>query len=215
MGVYENIQNAIITGEYPSGYRLTEESLTKDWNVSRTPIREALKKLEFNGLITPLNRGFIVRIFSREDLRQIYDIRALLESYAAGQAAINRYEEDIKAMHQANEDYENALKHYDEGSLTQNKAIVRANKHFHDAIIHASQNEHVQDLVTKVVVLPLVFRSFHWLNKEETEQPLQMHKTILKAVEEKDSDRAKIAMHEHIFRGRDNVLLHYKGDSQS
>ncbi|QQK76454.1 GntR family transcriptional regulator [Salicibibacter cibarius] len=211
MGVYESIKNAIITGEYSSGYRLTEESLTKDWNVSRTPIREALKRLEFDGLITPLSRGFIVRIFSKEDLRQIYDIRALLESYAAGQAAINRDEEDIKTMQRANADFEKVLAQDNEERLTQNKAIIEANKRFHDTIVNASRNEHVRDLVAKVVVLPLVFRSFYWTTNDKTKQSLQMHQTILEAIKEKDMDRAKVAMHEHIFQGRDNVLMHYIG----
>lgn len=212
MGVYENIKNAIIIGEYASGYRLTEESLTKDWDVSRTPIREALKKLEFDGLITSLSRGYIVRTFAKEDLRQIYGIRALLESHAAEQAAINRQDENIKMMHRANEEYKKALEKDSIDQLTQKKAIVDANKSFHDAVINASQNEHVRDLIGKVVVLPLVFRSFYWLNKEEIQQSLQTHQIILRAIEEKDAIRAKAAMHEHIFRGRDNVLYHLKED---
>ncbi|MFB4163864.1 GntR family transcriptional regulator [Alteribacillus sp. JSM 102045] len=210
MGVYESIKNAIIIGDYSSGYRLTEEALTKDWNVSRTPIREALKKLEFDGLITSLKRGFIVRTFSKEDLRQVYDLRALLESYAAGQAALNRKAEDIEVIHEANHEYEKALGQGNK-DIDRNKAIVEANRRFHDGVVRASRNEHVRDLIDKVVVLPLVFRSFYWFGEADLQQSFQMHQTIAQAIEEKDADRAKTAMHEHIFRGRDYVLHHYEG----
>ncbi len=212
MGVYENIKHAIITEVYPPGFRLTEEALTKDWNVSRTPIREALKKLEFDGLITPLKRGFIVRTFSKEDLQQVYDLRALLESYAAAQAAMNRTEEDILFIQDAIRAYEIAME-IKEKDMDQNQAIVEANSRFHRGVINASCNNHVRDLIDKVVVLPLMFRSFYHFDQTDIDQSFQMHKTIARAIEENDPYRAKSAMEEHILRGRDFVLQHYESDA--
>ncbi|MFB5663416.1 GntR family transcriptional regulator [Alteribacillus sp. HJP-4] len=210
MSVYADMKQAIITGVYPSGHRLTEEALTKDWGVSRTPVREALQQLAFDGLVTPLKRGYMVRTFTKEDLRQVYDLRALLESYAAGQAASYRTEENLIKMSEANCQYEKALHSQEEEVQTLQK-IVKVNRIFHDTVIHASKNEHVRDLIDKVVVLPLVYRSFYWFNQVDQLQSYQSHVTIMNAIKARDTDRAKAAMYEHIYRGRDYVLDHYEG----
>lgn len=211
MNVYEKIKQAIVTGLYKPGHRLTEESLTKDWEVSRTPIREALKQLEFDGLITPLKRGFSVRVFSKEDVRQVYDLRAMLESYAAGQASIHRTNGHLEKMKQANDSYEMALEKQGQEHVERIDAIVKANHVFHDAVFEASRNDHVRELISKVVVLPLIFRSFYWFDEKNLFYSLQNHHTILRAVESGDVERAKAAMTEHIFRGRDYVLHYYEG----
>lgn len=211
MKVYEQIKQAIITGVYKPGQRLTEEGLTKEWGVSRTPVREVLKQLDFDGLIVPLKRGFIVRTFSKEDVRQVYDIRAMLESYAAGQASIYRTETNIIKMKEANISYENALNMQGQEHTERIDTIVKANYVFHDAVFEASRNDHIRELISKVVVLPLIFRSFYWFDEKNLFYSLQNHHTILRAVEDGDIERAKAAMTEHIFRGRDYVLYYYEG----
>ncbi|WP_370639189.1 GntR family transcriptional regulator, partial [Cohnella sp. REN36] len=73
MNAYDFIRSAIIEGDYAPGQRLTEEALAAELHISRTPIREALKRLETEGLIVSLKRGVSVKTFSRESIRQIYD----------------------------------------------------------------------------------------------------------------------------------------------
>ncbi|WP_059104484.1 GntR family transcriptional regulator [Shouchella shacheensis] len=211
MSVYEQIKEAIVTGVYAQGKRLTEEGLTKDWDVSRTPIRSALKQLEFDGLITPLKRGFTVRTFSKDDLRQIYDLRAMLESYAAGQASAHHTASDIEQMMQANANYEEAIRTTQQPHSKRIHRIIEVNKRFHDAVFQASQNKHVQELISKVVVLPFIYRSFYWFGEEGLWQSLGAHQTIVQAISKRDSERARAAMNEHIFRGRDYVLHYYEG----
>lgn len=204
---YQKIKDAIITGEIEPGKRLTEEALAEKFNVSRTPIREAIKQLETEGLVIPYKRrGVIVREFSLKDIREIYNLRALLESYGAGEAAIHRTEKQILTMEMTNKKYEEAIYQSVRTKIHRIKQIQEANQTFHRAIFLASQNEHLVAHIDKVVVLPLIYRSFYWYSEQQLEQSLKMHKIILQAIKDKEIDRAKIAMHEHIYQGRDHVI---------
>jgi DNA-binding GntR family transcriptional regulator len=208
MDAYDFIKEAIILGKLEPGMRLGEETLAKELNLSRTPIREAIKQLEAEGLVVPLKRGVGVRNFTKEDIRQIYDLRTLLESYAASQAAIHRTDADLIDLEKANEIYEKEI--MDDSGLDTNRIqrIVNMNQIFHEAIVSASKNTHLQFHISKVVVVPIVFRSFYWYNDFQLKQSLEVHKIIFEAIKNKEPERARIAMHEHIFQGRDNVLTH-------
>ena len=210
MYAYDFIKDAIIQGKYEPGMRLAEESLAKEMNLSRTPVREAIKQLESEGLVVPLKRGVSVRHFTKEDIRQIYDLRTLLEGYGASQAAINHTAEDLKRMEKANFLYEEAISQYIEADMESIKKIVDVNQEFHNAIITASKNSHIFFHISKVVVVPVVFRSFYWYNHFQLQQSLEVHKIIFQAIKNKEPERARIAMHEHIFQGRDHVLRHLK-----
>ncbi|RHW38731.1 GntR family transcriptional regulator [Lysinibacillus yapensis] len=208
MNPYMYIKDAIIIGELEPGKRLTEEFLASILNVSRTPIREAIKQLESDGLITPYKRrGYIVREFLVEDIKQIYNLRALLESYGTSEASLNRSEEEVEAIRTKNSTYEKAIAQWKRSDITTIQTIQKANQEFHDEIFKATKNTHLQSLISKVVVLPLVFRSFYWYNEHQLIRSLEVHKTILKAIENQEPDRAKIAMQEHIYQGRDDVLI--------
>ncbi|EWG11154.1 GntR family transcriptional regulator [Cytobacillus firmus] len=208
MDAYEFIRDAIIEGKFIPGMRLAEESLAKEMNLSRTPIREAIRQLEAEGLVIPLKRGVSVRHFTNDDIRQIYDLRTLLEGYAASQAAIHRTESDLLEMERANILYEEAISGYVESDMKSLKDIVQVNQKFHEAIVAASKNEHIHFHISKVVVVPIVFRSFYWYNSFQLKQSLEVHKIILEAIKNREPERARIAMHEHIYQGRDHVLKH-------
>ena len=103
MDPYTIIKSAIIVGDFEPGQRLTEEALAIQLNISRTPIRKAIQQLESDGLVTPFQRrGVVVREFSLTDIRQIYNLRSILESTAAGEAALNCSEENLKKIIETN-----------------------------------------------------------------------------------------------------------------
>ncbi|SES78829.1 DNA-binding transcriptional regulator, GntR family [Salinibacillus kushneri] len=208
MDAYQYIKKAILHGEFPPKMRLTEEYLAKEIQISRTPIREALKKLESEGLIVSLKRGVRVRHFTKKDILQIYDLRKLLEGYAAAQASIHRTDSDLEEMEGANEEYGNVIHHHFKTGDSTIEDILERNQRFHECIIKASQNQHIYSHISKVVVLPLIFRSFYWFNEDQMRYSYNVHNTILKAIKEKDMERARASMHEHIYHGRDQVLLH-------
>ena len=223
MNPYTAIKNAIIIGEYEPGKRLTEEALAEALQVSRTPIRDAIKQLETDGLIVPYKRrGYIVREFSTDDIRQIYNVRALLESHGTSEAALNRTEEEVEAIRTKNAEYEKAISQWKRSDIATIKHIQQTNQEFHEEIFKAANNEHLRLLISKVVVVPLVFRSFYWYNERQLLRSLEVHKTILNAIENQEPERAKIAMQEHIYQGRDDVLIQlnnpqielWKGEAQ-
>lgn len=208
MNPYNAIKNAIIIGEYEPGTRLTEEALAESLQVSRTPIRDAIKQLESDGLIIPYKRrGYIVKEFSIKDIRQIYNLRALLESHGTSEAAMNRTDEELELMREKNTAYEQAIAKLERSDIETIKNIQQANQDFHEEIFKAAKNEHLRAHIAKLVVVPLIFRSFYWYNERQLLRSLEVHKTILKAIENQEPDRAKIAMQEHIYQGRDDVLI--------
>lgn len=213
MDPYEYIKKSIIEGDFKPGQRLTEEVLASELHTSRTPIREALKRLSAEGLITNLKRGMAVRQFSNKDILQIYDLRAILEGYAAAQAALNRSAKDVTNLKEIHYSFESTIKEVkDIRSLSSQvskeiiKKIAFINNEFHEKILDASKNEYLHFLVSKVVVIPLVFHAYYSYDSEGINQSLNSHQTILEAIINKDTDRAKIGMMEHIYKGRDQVL---------
>ncbi|VEF46537.1 transcriptional regulator [Bacillus freudenreichii] len=223
MEPYVYIKDAIITGQFEPGKRLTEEALAKQLKVSRTPIRQAIQQLESNGLVTPLkSRGVIVREFSIEDIRQIYNLRAILESYAASEAALHCTSENYQQLLETNNIYEDAIARHKKMDIQSIKKIHQSNHDFHEAIFKATKNEHIRSLISKVVMVPLVFRSYYWYDEKQLLHSLEAHKTLLEAIKNKEPERAKVAMQEHILHGRDNVLKHesninikfWKGDAK-
>ncbi|PZE22353.1 GntR family transcriptional regulator [Paenibacillus xerothermodurans] len=206
MSAYESIKDFIIRGVYKPGQRLTEEHLASELSLSRTPIREAIMRLEAEGLITPLKRGMMVRNYTRAEIRQFYDLRALLEGYAAGQAAIHRSEEDIRRLQEANKPFIWLVENYRQSDFTTNNQIMESNSLYHDAVFSASKNEYIRFLISNVVVVPLVFRSLNWYTLERLQRSITTHETITASIIQRDSERAKTAMLEHVYQGRDLVL---------
>ncbi|MYL71673.1 FCD domain-containing protein [Halobacillus litoralis] len=213
MEAYERIKKSIIEGAYAPGTRLTEENLAKELQISRTPIREAIKRLETERLISPLKRGVIVSEFNTEDIRQIYNLRALLEGYAAAEAAVNRSDEDIEAMERCNEQFKDLLETPTYERTERLNEIMELNNQFHSAVYNASHNEHLRFHISSVTVLPLVFRSFYWYNEYQLKKSLELHQTISVAIQANEPDRAKTAMQEHIYQGRDHVLKNIDHES--
>lgn len=207
MNPYELIKNEIILGQLPPGKRLTEEALADRLQVSRTPVREAIKQLESDGLITPFQRrGYIVREFSIQDIRQIYNVRALLESHGTSEAALYRTNDELEKIHLKNLAYENAINELNREDILSIRSLQQANQDFHEEIFKATKNEYLISLISKVVVVPLIFRSFYWYNEKQLMRSLDVHTTIWQAIKDQEPERAKIAMQEHIYQGRDDVL---------
>ncbi|MCL6454963.1 MAG: GntR family transcriptional regulator [Alicyclobacillus sp.] len=206
--VYESVKQWIVEGDLEPGQRLTEEFLSTTLGISRTPVREAMKRLEADGLVTPVKRrGVVVRSFTAEDVQQIYDIRALLEGYAAGHAARFRTDAQIEQMAEAVSVYDRCLRLPTERRQHIHD-LMQANNAFHETLHAAAHNPHLNFMIGKVVVLPLVFRSFYWYSAEETAKSNEDHKRILHAVVLGDADWARSEMLAHIYRGRDHVLAH-------
>ncbi|HSK99542.1 MAG TPA: GntR family transcriptional regulator [Rubrobacteraceae bacterium] len=205
-GVFERLRRMIIEGEYGPDERLIEEQLAERLGVSRTPIRQALTMLEAEGLveIAP-HRGAMVCSFSVEDVRDIYDLRAVLEGYAARRAARRISGEELGRLSELAEEMEGLAGRFSEHEEEIRRLVV-LNQEFHGTIVVASRNRRLGRLLRGTVQIPLMFKAFFWYGPHERTISNHYHRQILNALEAGDADRAEIVMREHVYEGRDFVI---------
>ncbi len=185
---------------------MIEEQLAERLGISRTPVRQALTMLEAEGLveITP-NKGAVVCSFGIEEVRDVYDLRAVLEGHAARRAASRIGEPELERLGQLCEEMEGLGSRFSdhEGEI---RRLVFLNQEYHEMIVAASRNRRLERLVQHAVEVPLVFKSFFWYRPQERTISNHHHRQILNALESGDADRAEIVMREHVYEGRDFVI---------
>ena len=143
--VFETIRGAIITGELQPGQRLMEVQLAEEMGVSRTPVRESIRKLELEGLVKMVpRRGAYVTPMSVNDLKEMMEIRRALEGLAAELAALNATAEEIAKLYAANQRFgESAMANDEEGIIKNDMAI-------HDIIYRASGNKKLLTMINSL-----------------------------------------------------------------
>ena len=187
---YTLILEAIDLGVYKPGDRLVESELAERFGVSRTPIREALQRLETQSLLTRDGRSLIVASLDHNQLAELYVVRSELEGLAARLAARHATQEEVRLLRGMIEE--------DRALMNQPQALSRANKRFHKQIHLASHNRYL------VQQLDLVHRSMALLATTSLSfegrglQTLEEHSKIVEAIAAGDGDRAYDALKQHI-----------------
>ncbi len=187
---YGLILDAIDTGIYKPGDRLVESELAERFGMSRTPIREALQRLETQSLLHRDGRSLIVASLDHTQLAELYIIRSELEGLAAALAARHATPEEVRVLRDLIEE--------DRGRIGDPEALARANRRFHRQIHLASHNRYL------VQQLELVHRSMALLATTSLavdgrgEEALAEHEEIVNAVERGDSEAARKALKTHI-----------------
>lgn len=197
----ELIREAIIDGRLEPGARLKEDELAQDLGISRTPIREALHILQTDGLIQSFpNRGAVVREYTFEDIGELYELRGLLEGWAARKAAERINSSSIRLLQKSCERFEMLREKNDLPEL------VKENLRFHLAIMESAGSERLRDLTRKVTRVPLIYRSYNWYSDAQKQISGYYHKQITKALESRETERAEALMREHLMEARDVVI---------
>ncbi|QFT63800.1 DNA-binding transcriptional regulator, GntR family [Roseivivax halotolerans] len=187
---YSLILEAIDTGTYRPGDRLVESDLAERFGVSRTPIREALQRLETQSLLTRDGRSLIVASLDHNQMAELYAVRTELEGLAARLAARHATEEEIEVLADMIEE--------DRARLTDPSALARANRRFHKQIHLASHNRFL------VQQLDLVHRSMALMATTSLaaegrgERALGEHQAIVDAIGRRDEEAAYQALRDHI-----------------
>ena len=187
---YELILDAIDTGTYKPGSRLVESELADRFGVSRTPIREALQRLETQSLLTRDGRSLIVASLDHSQLSELYVVRGALEGLAARLAARHATPEELAVLRDMLE--------ADRKLIDDPEAMSRANRRFHKQIHLASHNRFL------VQQLDLVHRSMALLASTSIavagrpSDTLEEHELIVHAIEVGDGDAADKALRDHI-----------------
>jgi DNA-binding GntR family transcriptional regulator len=206
----ELIRAAIYEGRLEPGERLKEEELAQELGLSRTPVREALLTLQAEGLVLAApKRGAVVRTYTEEDLIDMYDLRAVLEGFAARRAAQRITAEQLATLDRTNDQFRALRKKRDLFGM------IRENLLFHTTIAEAAGTTKLTELIRSAVDLPLVYRSFFWFSAKETETSELAHREIADALHAADPPRAERLMREHIDVGRDFLVERVRTGSLS
>ena len=211
---FERLRRLILEGEYGPDERLVEEQLAERLGVSRTPVRQALTMLEAEGLveISP-NRGATVCSFGVKEVWDIYDLRAVLEGYAARRAGERIEPIELDRLHKLAYEMEGLASQPSSDHEDEIRRLVAANREFHDIVVFASRNKRLGLLIRPTVEIPLMFKAFFWYTPHERSISNHYHRQILNALEQRDGERAEIVMREHVYEGRDFVIQALKQDS--
>ena len=155
--VYEELKRQILIGEIAPGTRMMEVELADDRGVSRTPVREAIRKLEKEGLVSiEPRRGAYASDISIKDMVDVLEVRQDLEGMAAGLAAIKATEEEKEELRKATEEYRHAV---ESGDIEE---IIKWDEAFHKRIVNFSGNKTLVQLVSQVQELALRFRYIYY-----------------------------------------------------
>jgi DNA-binding GntR family transcriptional regulator len=194
---YETLLREILRGELLPGEALTELSLAERLAVSRTPIREALTRLEQDGLLKRTSRGMVLRERSPEEILDIYEVRILLEADAARSAAERRLALDVITMKRIAGEVE-AM-----GAGDDPDAIAEANREFHRAVWRAAHNEPILDLLQRIHRHLARYPATTLSYPGRREAALSEHRLLIAAIEARDGEKAVQASTRHFTAARD------------
>lgn len=191
--VFNTLRQAILRGELKPGERLMEIQLANKLGVSRTPIREAIRKLELEGLVLMIpRRGAEVAEITEKSLRDVLEVRRTLEELAVRLACLRMKPEDLEQLKLAAAEFECVLGDED---IT---VVAEADVAFHDVIYLATDNERLISLLNNFREQMYRYRVEYLKKKEFHKKLLKEHEEIIRAIENGECDRATEVMSRHI-----------------
>ncbi len=201
--VFKQILDDILNGKYRTGETLVESRLADEYGVSRTPIREALKQLELEGLVSPMpNRRVVVEGVTQRDIDDIYVIRKAVEGLATRWAASNiskKELEELKQLVELEEFY--TIK----GDIEKTEEL---DSQFHTLIFQASNSKILVYILSNLHQFVKKARGDSLKVKGRLEKTYKEHLSILNAIENGDPDEAEKAMIKHIMGAKENYNAH-------
>ena len=199
--VYEELKMQILTGEIVPGTRMMEVELAGEMGVSRTPVREAIRKLEKEGLVTiEPRRGAYASRISTQDMIEILEVRQDLEGLAAYFAASRMSPENLEQLREISANYNKAV---EEGNMSD---LIHYDTGFHRLIVDSCRNKILVNMVEQLQELVLRFRYIYYDNFKRAEKMPAEHQEILDAIASGDADRARNAADLHIERLKQMVI---------
>ena len=203
--VFEKLENDIIQGIYPKGEILTELKLVEQLGVSRTPIREALRRLEQERLIADAGKGSVVLGITEDDLLDIMNIRERIEGLAAYYATINMTDEGRAELSHIVDLQEFYFNKNDPDHLRQ------VDDEFHDAICRLSRRTVITDTLIPLHRKTRRFRRIAMEDRERTAKTTQEHRDIYEAIMSGDALLAKKLTKAHIANAKDHMIENLRG----
>ena len=213
---YKHIHGKLLAGELPAGHVVSEHSLAREIGISRTPVREAIQRLEQEGILEQVPRyGTIVRRPERRDLEELYQLREALEPYAVGHAAGHLSTEDLNTLSKLCDEIRTiatGLKKAPRAGLdaTLMRRVLSADLGFHMVLLRASGNRRLMKIIADSRMLTRIFgtpRQEHDL--AVLEETYRFHSEILEAVKKGHAEHAQQLMADHIRASTREALDSY------
>ena len=199
--VYEELRREILVGEIAPGTRMMEIELADEMGVSRTPVREAIRKLEKEGLVTiEPRKGAYASDVSIKDMVDVLEVREDLEAMAAAMAAQKVNKDEKQALIEATMEYKEAV----ESERTED--IIRCDEKFHQLIVNYSGNKTLIQLFSQVQELALRFRYLYYDDFSRYERMPMEHREIEEAILSGDYEKARVAAGEHVKKLKQFVI---------
>lgn len=201
--IYKIIKDEICNGHYPPGYWLQEKELAAKMDVSRSPVREALKQLVDEGLaIDYPNKGVFVKEFTSKDIEEIYDVRIMLESYAIKNSVKLITSNDIKVLREL---IDNLSECYDKNDLNQ---YIEYDTELHQYIIKMSGNSLVMDIYKRIYSQTQQFRIYSLTTQKRFDNSIIEHKTIVENIFAGKWEKADEINRRHLALAREEIIDH-------
>lgn len=203
--VFRSIRTAILTGDFQPGERLMENQLAEMLGVSRTPIREAIRKLELEGLVVMVPRkGAEVADITEKDIRDVLEVRATLEGLAVKLACENMQDEDIEKLENANNLFIEAVKE------KKVEEVVARDVAFHDVIFEASGNEKLIQIINNLREQIYRYRIEYVYYIADHNELVKEHLQIVDALKNKKSKLASDLAIAHVQTQKKSVIEYTK-----
>lgn len=199
--VFETLRQAILRGELKPGERLMEIHLAQKLGVSRTPVREAIRKLELEGLVRMIPRkGAVVAEITISDLEDVLEVRLALEELAVKLACRSITEEQLAQMRRLSEEFKKTLCGSDVG------ACAQADMKFHEAIYDATGNSRLVQILNNLREQMYRYRMEYLKDRQSHNILVQEHEEILDALQRRDEAKAVEVTNGHIQRQKEHII---------
>jgi DNA-binding GntR family transcriptional regulator len=200
---YDYLESAILTGRLKPRERLVEQELAEQLKMSRTPIREALRRLEERGLVRILpRRGAVVSDISPADVENVYVVRSALEGLAARLVIDHITSEEIERVRGLE------AAHAQQATGGDVRALMRANDQFHDAIYGAARNPCLLDMIRQLRRQIYAVRFSGWVEPARIARSVAEHRQMVEALGRRDGDGLAGLTEEHLRVAKESYLFH-------
>jgi DNA-binding GntR family transcriptional regulator len=207
--VFESLKQSIIQGKITAGEWLVESHIAETLGISRTPVREAIHKLEREGLIERQPRGgFTVLGLNRNDIEETFGIRSVLEGYAARLAAEKHKKEELAPLEKKIEEFQNALER------KKMDVLPVINTEFHDMLYALSKSPKLVHMINGLQDQIYRYRELILKEKKFAVTSNRDHIQLLKLIRKRDAEGAVQLVRDHILRGQEMVLKEYDRQRQ-
>ncbi len=196
--VFESLRNGIQEGRYARGERIREEEVARALGVSRTPVREALSRLQARGLLEMAPGGLVVATLTRPQTIELYAMREILEGSAARFAAQHASPSEIANLHRLAQAFARSAGDPDK--------LARYNREFHGAIYEAAHNRYLMRTLDEIHDAMALLPSTTFTVAGRTEKAVEEHGRILAAIEARNPDEAEREARQHIEKAQDARL---------